>query len=115
MNHFIFEGFYDNILESFGWRHIQIGVPFSINLGKSFHKSRYTVEYAGNIPEGKSLTNHSFYNSNQRAKNAEKITGELLIYNPDKWGYSQFSFYQEKPKADSLDDLTLYEILHVSQ
>ncbi|MCM3734835.1 DUF4865 family protein [Bacillus cytotoxicus] len=115
MNKFIFEGFYDNILKSFGWQQINIGVPLHINLSKDFHKSRYVVEYAGNIPESKSLTKTSFNPINQYVKNAEKSLGNLLVYNPDKWGYSQFSFYQEKPKIYSSDHLTVYEVLYISQ
>ncbi|MFD3449436.1 DUF4865 family protein [Microbacteriaceae bacterium 4G12] len=115
MNKFIFEGFYDNILESFGWQHINIGVPLSINLDKDFNKSRYVVEYAGNIPKSKSLTQMPFNAINQYVKNAEKSLGDLLVYNPDKWGYSQFSFYQEKPEISSSEHLTVYEILYISQ
>ncbi|MGE6256318.1 DUF4865 family protein [Heyndrickxia sporothermodurans] len=115
MNKFIFEGFYDNILKSFGWQQINIGVPLSIDLGKDFNKSKYVVEYAGTIPESKSLTETPFNPINQYVKDEEKSLGNLLVYNPDKWGYSQFSFYQEKPKIDLAGHLTLYEILYISQ
>lgn len=115
MNNFIFDGFYDNILESFGWQHINIGVPLTMNLDKDFSKSKYVVEFAGAIPEGKSLIHTPFNSINDYVKNAEKSVGDLLVYNPDKWGYSQFSFYQEKPIIDSSTHLTVYEILHVSQ
>jgi hypothetical protein len=115
MNKFIFEGYYDNILASFGWQHINIGVPLSINLDKDFNKSRYVVEYTGHISEGKSLINSPFNTSSNYVKNTEKSLGNLLVYNPDKWGYSHFSFYQDKPEIDSSDHLTLYDILHVSQ
>lgn len=114
MNRFIFEGFYDNILESFGWQHIYIGVPFIMNLSKNFKESNFLVEYAGNIHESKSLTDTPFLTINDYVKNAEKSVGDLLVYNPDKWGYSQFSFYQQQPEINKLDSLTVYEILHVS-
>ncbi|HDR7688982.1 DUF4865 family protein [Bacillus toyonensis] len=115
MNKFIFEGFYDNILESFGWQKINIGVSLSINLDKDFNNSRYIVEYAGNIPKSKSLSQIPLNTINQYVKNAEESLGNLLVYNPDKWGYSQFSFYQEKPEIDSLDHLILYEVLYIPQ
>ncbi|KZE39657.1 Petrobactin biosynthesis protein AsbA [Brevibacillus parabrevis] len=116
MNKFIFDGFYDNILESFGWQQINIGVPLSINLDKDFNNSRYVVEYAGNIPQSKSLSQIPFNTINQYVKNAENSLGDLLVYNPDKWGYSQFGFYQEKPEIIySGDHPTLYEVLHISQ
>ncbi|PDY23874.1 DUF4865 domain-containing protein [Bacillus cereus] len=115
MNKFIFDGFYDNILKSFGWQQINIGVPLSIDLEKDFIKSKYVVEYAGNITESKSLTNTPFNTINHYVENAEKSLGNLLVYNPDKWGYSQFSFYQEKPKVNSSDHLTVYEVLYISK
>lgn len=114
MNKFIFEGFYDNILDSFGWQHIHIGVPLVINLSKNFSKSRYVVEYAGNIPVSKSLIHKPFVTNNDSIKNAEKRLGDLLVYNPDKWGYSQFSFFQQKPEMDPSKNLTVYEILYIS-
>jgi hypothetical protein len=114
MNQFIFEGYYDNILDSFGWKPIHIGVPFEINLERDLSKVKYVVEYAGHIPESKSLKEISFKNAHDFVKNTEAL-GNILFYNPDKWGYSQFSFYQEKPIIDSADQLTIYEVLHVSQ
>jgi hypothetical protein len=115
MNQFIFEGYYDNILSSFGWQQINIGVPFTTNLDKNFNQSRYVVEYAGNIGESNTLINHPFQSFHQYVKNAEESLGNVLFYNPDKWGYSEFSFYQEKPQLDPSERLTIYEILHVSQ
>lgn len=38
MNKFIFEGYYDNILQSFGWQQINIGVPLVVNLSDDFKK-----------------------------------------------------------------------------
>ena len=34
------------------------------------------------------------------------------MYNPDKWGYSQFEFYEVKPEIEEIEDITLYEVLH---
>ncbi|ABS22050.1 DUF4865 family protein [Bacillus cytotoxicus] len=115
MNKFIFDGFYDNILESFGWQQINIGVPLSIHLDKNFNNSRYVVEYTGNISKSKSLSRILLNTNNQYVNNAEKSLGNVLVYNPDKWGYSQFSFYREKPEFNSLDNLKLYEVLYISQ
>ncbi len=49
MNKFIFEEYYDNILQSFGWQQINIGVPLVVNLKNDFKKCRYVVEYEGSI------------------------------------------------------------------
>ncbi|WP_413305538.1 DUF4865 family protein [Bacillus sp. 1P10SD] len=115
MNSFVFDGYYDNILASFGWQHINIGVPLNVSLEENFAKSRYAVEYAGNISQQKSLTDVSFTLVDQFVQNPEQKGGDFLIYNPDKWGYSHFSFFQEKPEVDQSSNLTIYEILHISQ
>ncbi len=114
MNRFIFEGFYDNILASFGWQQINIGVPYSIHLNEDFDKSRYVVEITGTLPERKSLLDPKFQTANQYVSNVESF-GELIIYNPDKWEYSHYSFYHEKPEIQTGKQLTVYQILHISQ
>lgn len=112
MNKFIFEGYYDNILQSFGWQQINIGVPFVVNVSNDFRKSRYVVEYIGSISQNKSLIETRL---NKNVQNIEKCLGNVIVYNPDKWGYSQFSFYNEKPEIDVMDNVTIYEILHISR
>lgn len=112
MNKFIFEGYYDNILQSFGWQQINIGVPFVVNVSNDFRKSRYVVEYVGSISQNKSLIETRL---NKNVQNIEKCLGNVIVYNPDKWGYSQFSFYNEKPEIDVMDNITIYEILHISR
>ncbi|MGJ7911653.1 DUF4865 family protein [Neobacillus sp. LXY-1] len=112
MNKFIFGGFYDNILGSFGWQQINMGVPYSINLDKEFNRSKYVVEVKGNIPESKSLANRDFLPFQHLVENS---LGNVLIYNPDKWSYSNFFFYERKPELSPTDDITIYEILHISQ
>lgn len=112
MNKFIFEGYYDNILQSFGWQQINIGVPFVVNVSNDFRKSRYVVEYVGSISQNKSLIETRL---NKNVQNIEKCLGNVIVYNPDKWGYSQFSFYNEKPEIDVMDNVTIYEILHISR
>ena len=52
---------------------------------------------------------------NENVQNTEKCLGNVIVYNPDKWGYSQFSFYNEKPEIDVMDNVTIYEILHISR
>ena len=36
----------------------------------------------------------------------------LLIYNPDKWEYSEYYFFQNLP--DQIQGMNVYEILHIS-
>lgn len=116
MNNFIYNGFYDNILDSFGWQHINIGVPLSIKLYKDFYKSSFMAEYEGIISEKKSLMNPSFKSTYDYLAKRDEVNsvGDLLVYNPDKWGYSHFSFHNLKPAIESINSITIYEILHVS-
>jgi hypothetical protein len=115
MNRFLFEGYYDNILESFGWQHISIGVPNSMVFNEGFEKSRYVAEYQGTIQKAGTLMNTNFYTCDSFIQNVGSSAGSLMIYNPDKWGYSHFLFFHEKPKIEPSPSITLYEVLHISQ
>ncbi|GAB6428768.1 DUF4865 family protein [Bacillus luti] len=115
MNKFIFEGYYDNILQSFGWQKINIGIPLVVNLNNDFKKSRYVVEYAGSISKKESLIGTQFNSSNHNVQNTENCLGNVVVYNPDKWGYSQFHFYEEKPEIEEMQGITIYEIVYISQ
>lgn len=106
MNKFIFNGFYNNILNSFGWQHINIGIPLIYKLENNFIHSKYVVEIEKEILPTtymKSL-NFSLIFSN--------CTGKVLIYNPDKWKYSEFYFFTNKPSSNNIG--VLFEILHLS-
>lgn len=112
MNKFIFEGYYDNILQSFGWQQINIGVPLVVNLKDDFKKCRYVVEYEGSISQSESLIGTQ---STIVDQNVEICLGNVIVYNPDKWGYSRFNFYEEKPDITANKGGTVYEILHISR
>lgn len=107
MNKFIFEGYYDNILNSFGWQHINIGIPLEINLSNNLKDSTYVLEVEHSISETNHMTYPKF--SNQYPNSL----GQLLIYNPDKWKYVEFYFFKEKPNIKEIFN-NLYEILHIS-
>lgn len=115
MNKFIFEGYYDNILQSFGWQQIHIGLPLVVNLSDDFKKCKYVVEYVGSISQKNSLIETQFNFFNKNVQNTENCKGNVIVYNPDKWGYSQFGFYEVKPEIEEIEDITLYEVLHISQ
>lgn len=112
MNKFIFEGYYDNILQSFGWQQINIGVPLVVNVKGDFKKCRYVVGYEGSISPSESLSGIQSIIVDQKVENC---LGNVIVYNPDKWGYSQFNFYEEKPDITANKGVTLYEILHISR
>lgn len=111
MNKFIFDGYYDNIIKSFGWQNINIGVPFLLNLKKSFKEAKYVQEIIGEITPRLSLAD--FKNNIKMPSDEEQsIVGMVCLYNPDKWKYSEFLFYKERPKMHSNH---VYQILHISE
>jgi len=110
MNKFLFGGFYDNIIQSFGWQNVNIGVPILVDLLNQFNISKYAVEVTNDIPQDATLTN--FQNSIPSAPvQDENYTGRVCIYNPDKWKYSIFYFYKERPNEKN----NIFQILHISE
>lgn len=106
MNKFIFEGFFDNILDSFGWQNINIGIPLTIELNEKFRDSKYCIEIEHKINKTYFLSRPEF------SLPKEGDSGRVLVYNPDKWRYTEFYFYKDKPENISEN---IYEILHISQ
>jgi hypothetical protein len=110
MNKFLFDGYYDNIINSFGWQNVNIGIPILIELTDNFNTSNYAIEVTNEISSGITLT--SFRNSVSSSSIKDKnYTGRVCIYNPDKWKYSMFYFYKEYP--DTANDT--FQILHISE
>ncbi|WP_051115623.1 DUF4865 family protein [Clostridium pasteurianum] len=111
MNKFLFDGYYDNILNSFGWQQINIGIPLYTKIKSNFADSTHALEITGTIPESASLT--TFKEEQLDLEINYEILGETFIYNPDKWRFSKIYFFKETPYQ--LHDLgTIYEILHIS-
>ena len=109
MNKFLFEGYYDNIIRSFGWQNINIGISILSELSDSFNASKYAIEVTNEISPNITLTN--FKNSISSSSIQDKsYTGRVCIYNPDKWRYSMFYFYKEYPNTD----YDTFQILHIS-
>ncbi len=111
MNKFIFDGYFDNIIKSFGWQNINIGIPLFLDLKKNFNKAKYVVELVGEITPRISLENFAC-SINRSIYDEQNVVGSTCIYNPDKWKYSQFIFYEGRP-ANQGDNL--YQILHISE
>lgn len=110
MNKFLFDGYYDNIIKSFGWQNVNIGIPILIELTDHFNTSNYVIEVTNEISSEVTLTN--FRNSVSTSSISDKsYTGRVCIYNPDKWKYSMFYFYKEYP--DTKYDT--FQILHISE
>lgn len=110
MNKFLFEGYYDNIIRSFGWQRVNIGIPMFTDLSEDFTTSKYALEETFEIPPTSSLT--GFYDSVIHSNTEDSnYVGRVCIYNPDKWKYSMFYFYQNCPTVKT----DIYRILHISQ
>ncbi len=110
MNKFLFEGFYDNIIHSFGWQQVNIGIPLFMELSNNFSASKYMVEETGDILPDSSLTGFQEEIKSRKAFD-NSFTSRLCVYNPDKWKFSMFYFYEKCPAVEK----ELYQILHISQ
>lgn len=106
MNQFIFNGYYDNILKTFGWQKINIGVPSLVELYENFSKSKFVLEIEKEIIEVSTMKSLSF------SQNFKECTGKVLIYNPDKWRYVEYYFFETLP--ENMLFFKIYKILHLS-
>lgn len=106
MTKFIFNGYFDHIIESFGWQNINIGVASTVTLSESFSQSRYVLKQVTDIPKQKQLKDFRFKNTQYSDE-----LGKVVIYNPDKWLYVTFTFFKEKPITT---ENNLYTVLHLS-
>lgn len=107
MNRFVFEGFYDNILQSFGWQNINIAIPVHIDIPPTITNTRYILEIKQSIKRNESMPPLTF------TYLISKTMGKLLVYNPDKWKAVEFYFFEDYPH-DATNYGTVYEVLHVS-
>ena len=111
LNKFLFEGFYDNILSSFGWQKVRIGIPLLNTISSAISDYNHIFEYSGNIPPQTSLKNITA----QFQKEIPPLpdTEMLLIYNSESWEYSAFYFTNDLTAVTGIPGTT-YSILHVS-
>ena len=106
MNQFIWDGFYDNILKSFGWQTISTAIPLSFEKKENFNSSRYCLEITREISELTQMERLSF------SSIFDNSTSQLLIYNPEKWQCKEYYFFEELP--EQMEGTNIYEILHLS-
>lgn len=107
MNCFIFGGFYDNILHSFGWQNIDIYIPLQVNLSMQVKSAKYILEITHAIKEKNNMTLPTFSIENNHC------LGKFLMYNPSTWKSVEFHFLTEV--CDELKVLgRVYQILHLS-
>ena len=106
MNKFIFGGFYNNILKSFGWQKINISIPLLWEMGEKFSSSKFVFEIESEIAKTEVMNPMDF------SIDFGECTGKMLIYNPDKWKATEYYFSEIIPK--DIPQLKRYEILHIS-
>lgn len=106
MNKFLFDGFYNNILNSFGWQQINIGIVSICDLKKDFAKSNYVLEIERDIPETQHMKSLEF------SLDFKSCTGKVIIYNPDKWKCVEFYFFEKAP--NTVFNAKVYRLLHLS-
>ena len=106
MNKFIFDGYYDNILNSFVWQNINICIPLEYNLEKDFKQSKYALKIEHKVVPMEQMKPFNF------SLNSSDCIGKVLIYNPDKWKYTEYYFYKNLP----INNISgkIYKILHLS-
>lgn len=113
MNRFLFEGFYDNILKSFGWQQINIGVPLLDETTQAIGESAFVALFNGVIKPTLPLKSAMTALKKPEAGMEEAI-GRVVFYNPDKWQYADFYFLRTLPPV-AAERSKIYEVLHVSQ
>jgi hypothetical protein len=111
-NEFLFNGFYDNILRSFGWQRVEIGVPLFDTTTVKIAEAAFCFHLTGVIPPQESLT----HLREQILEDVHRLDGSeyLVIYSPENWRYDVYFFLNDLNKIDGLKGTT-YTILHVSQ
>ncbi|MBC2581758.1 DUF4865 family protein [Clostridium sp. DJ247] len=112
LNKFLFNGFYDNIINSFGWQQINIGIPLIDITTCKIKDTKYLFEITRDIEPQESLNNFK----DKIEKDIPKIdnTEYIVIYSPDKWKYTVFYFIDDSNKVKA-EKGVIYDILHISQ
>ena len=112
LNKFLFNGFYDNIINSFGWQQVNIGIPLIDTTTYKIKDIKYLFKITREISPEESLRNIK----DEIEKDMPKIENVeyVVIYNPDKWKYNIFYFIDDLIKVKTEKGI-VYDILHVSQ
>lgn len=112
LNKFLLNGFYDNILSSFEWQQVNIGIPLIDTTTSKISDIKHLFEITRDIFHQGSLDN--FKDRVEEELPEIENSGYIVIYNPDKWKYTAFYFIEDLNKVQS-ERGTIYNILHISQ
>lgn len=110
LNKFLFDGFYDNIIQSFGWQNVEINIPL-INAVEELKNIKYVFEVKGNINQQISLKTIK-----QEIINLMPNIDEskyIVAYNPNTWQYQIFYFLEDLDKIGQ-ENGVIYQVLHIS-
>lgn len=112
LNKFLFDGFYDNIITSFGWQKVNVGIPLIDTTTQDFKNIKYVFEVTKEIKPQESLKNLK----DEIEKDMPKLydVEYVVIYNPDKWKYSIFYFIEDLSKVKAEKGI-IYNVLHISE
>ena len=106
MIHFIWDGYYDNIVSSFGRQRIKLGIPVFVELEKEFLTSRFMLETEQVLPASRKMMRPHF------SAVGNSCTGKVLLCDPEQWVQKEYYFFGKK--TDSSIEGTVYEVLHLS-
>lgn len=106
MNRFLYQGFYDNILTSFGWQSIHLMIPYQIEQKQPIVNASYALKktYVGSPAPHMSAPSFSLAIKDDLAR--------ILLYDPTSWTYHEYYLFDSRPLQPQ--DTVLYEVLHVS-
>ena len=112
LNKILFNGYFDNILNSFGWQKVNIGIPIMDTTTSKITENKYLFQVKREIQPQESL--HHF--SARIEENIPTIADceYIVIYNPDKWKYEAFYFLNDLNLVKDQHGV-IFQILHVSQ
>ena len=111
MNKFLFEGFYDNIIGSFGWQRVHTGVPLIAGFKEPLKDFKYLYEKTGVIKPQVSLNGFKERLAQDTAMDGLEY---VAVYNPDLWTYNAYYFLEDPGRVKESGG-TIYRILHISR
>lgn len=111
MNSFIFDGYYDNIIGSFGWQEIGVNVPYTVNIHDDMVDVKYAIETVYTLLPEETIAD--FGHVIEDMFSMEENENYMVLYNPTAWAVTYYRFVEVV--EDLTGDETVYEILHVSR
>ncbi len=111
MNKFLFNGFYDTIIGSFGWQKVRVGIPLIEMLSENLKDYSFLIEKTGGIKPRASLQHLE-----EEFAQELKVDGAeyFITYNPDMWTYGAYYLLDEPAQAAGRNG-SVYRILHISR